>query len=160
MPFPSGQASASISSLTAPLQPVQQAWVSNSQNPTSLFIGKKKPKASTTSLMQQMLRIRVWGAGRAETLTLAALVFEPGLDGIERDGLHLALQALWACRHWCTGKGEKAFIQISCLQGLLRRLWLTLQAREVGGIEGDRGRVPAYLSPSLPWEALPLASST
>lgn len=125
MPLPSGQASASISSLTAPLLPVQQAWVSNSQNPIRFFIGEgegRKNKASSASLMQQMLRIRVWGAGRAEPLTLAALVFEPGLDGIERDGLHLAPQAFWACRHWCAGKGEKAFIQISCLQGLLRRL--------------------------------------
>lgn len=70
--------------------------------------------------MKQTLGIRVWEAGRALTLTLAALVFEPGLDRVERDGPHLAQQALWACRHWLTGKGEKAFIQVSSLHGLRR----------------------------------------
>lgn len=61
---------------------------------------------------------------------MAALVFEPGLDRVERNGPHLAQQALWACRHWLTGKRVKALIQVSSLHGL-RRLQLTLQAREV-----------------------------
>lgn len=34
------------------------------------------------------------GAGGAPTLTLAALVFQPGLDGVEWDGLHLAQEVL------------------------------------------------------------------
>lgn len=97
-------------------------------------------------------------------LTLAALTFQPGPHGVERDRLHLTQEVLWTRGHGRVGQGEEAFTQVPHTHGL-RCVWLTLQVKGGRGVRtAERGTeakaataafIPGYHSPLLRLPSLP-----
>lgn len=144
------------------------------QSPGSLetqynSLGEKSKEKPTSSLRRRRPRPGLWGAGEVP-LTLAALTFQPGPHGVERDRLHLAQEVLWTRGHGRVGQGEEAFAQVPHTHGL-RWVWLTLQVKGGRGVRttarGTEAKaataafVPRYHGPSLrPLSLPPMAVSS
>lgn len=98
-------------------------------------LGRDTKENSQPASLEQLPESGAVGSWRgAPPLTSAALLFQPGPDGIGWDRLLLPQEVLRIRRDSRVGQGEEAFAHLFYLHGL-RCVWLTLQEREVDGLE-------------------------